>query len=266
MSVNGSLLFAKYAYSPNKLRYCGPDDNRAIFDYCVAQQSDGGLVQLLEKFEGAYPYLKLIARSNKIRDTFNEKVVEAYWIGNELLNFVKDSDFYNSLKDRFGKKIPPKSVKWLLGKPPAGAKPHHAFHVLDVYTKTGILRGGVKTNVIETINNCLVMWGRVAQKAKGKRQNSPLNANLRIAEKLKTDNLIVEYQPIVMKKGKLIFGEFIKREIVWQYGDKSFIEEPEIGDWVSFHWGWVCDVLAPYQLKNLQYWTHYHLNIANQTI
>lgn len=246
MSVNGSLLFAKYAFSPNKLRYCGPDDNRAIFDYCVAQQSDGGLVQLLEKFEGAYPYLKLIAKSNKIEDLFSEKVVEAYWIGNDLLDFVKDSDFYNSLKERFGKKIPSKSVKWLFTKPPVGAKPHHAFHVLDVYTKTGMMRSGVKTNVLETINNCLIIPGRV----------------VKIDEK----NLVVKYQPVVMKKGKLTFGDFVEKQIQWRYDKKTFINMPKIGDRVSFHWNWVCDILDERQSHNLKFWTGYHIDIANITI
>jgi len=161
MSVEGSLLFAKYAFSPNKMGYCGPAQGGAIFEYCISNYSDEGLVNILKGFEGAFPYLKIIAESNGIKDYFDTRVVEAYWIGNNLLGGVKDKIFYDSLNERFSKKIEKNPMKWILTKPIMGAKPHHAFHVLDVYTKTGLSKSGLKSNVLETINNCLIMWGRI---------------------------------------------------------------------------------------------------------
>ena len=70
---------------PNRLGYCGGDDNRALYDYVVASAVDGGLTELLGRFSGAMPYLRLIARSIGSRDPFDPRVVEAYWIGNDLL-------------------------------------------------------------------------------------------------------------------------------------------------------------------------------------
>jgi hypothetical protein len=64
----GPLLFARYAFRPNELGYCGGEDERALFQYTVEQTVDGGLVQLERQFEGAYPYLQLIARANAIAD------------------------------------------------------------------------------------------------------------------------------------------------------------------------------------------------------
>lgn len=245
MSKTGNLLFAKYAFAPNKLRYCGPGENRAIFDYCVAQQSDQGLVELLQNFEGAFPYLKLIAKTNKIKDSFNEKVVEAYWLGNDLLNQVDISSFHNSIQERFGKKMSSDAMRWLAVKPVVGAKPHHSFHVLDVYTKTGLIRSGIKTNVLETINNCLIMWGKVKKVVSSQ---SPVIS------------LDIEYNPIIMQNGKLVFGTREIKKV------KSNFIQPEVGDRVSFHWGYICDKLDQRQLKNLQFWTNHHLKIANQTI
>lgn len=245
MSTEGNLLFAKYAYSPNKLGYCGPAKSGAILDYCVANQSDQGLIKLLKSFEGAYPYLMLIALGNKIEDPFDKRVVEAYWIGNGLLANISDLDFYESLKARFSKKIKKNSMKWILTKPIAGAKPHHSFHVLDIYTKTGSIRSGVKTNVLDTINNCLIMWGKV------KRVKS---------QKSKVKSLIIEYNPIVIKNGKLMFEEVTNKEVF------SPFVEPKVGEWVSFHWGNVCDILTESQLANLKKWTRYHLDIANKTM
>jgi len=240
MSAKGSLLFAKYAFSPNQLKYCGPNDNRAIFNYCVASQSDAGLVNLLKKFEGAYPYLQLIAKSNNIKDPFDEKVVEAYWIGNSLLKRINTHDFYEQLKNRFSKKIDPKVMKWILSKPPEGAKPHHSFHVLDIYTKTGKIRGDLKSNVISTINNCLILWGQ--------------------ATNIRDNKLIVKYHPLIIRNNTLIFDQESKKEIQWLF------QQPKIGDWISFHWNNMCEILDQNKLANLKAWTNYHLKIANRTI
>lgn len=80
----GSLLFVRYAFMPNRLRYRGGDDHRMLFEYGVEHVGDGGLNSLLRKFTGALPYPQLIARANRIPDPFDERVVEAYWIGNDL--------------------------------------------------------------------------------------------------------------------------------------------------------------------------------------
>lgn len=261
----GSLLFAKYAFAPNKLRYCGPGENRAIFNYCVANQSDEGLIELLKGFEGAYPYLQLIAHANKIKDPFDEKVVEAYWIGNNLLKNVTTKDFHQQIKNRFSKKLSPNMMKWLLPKPAVGAKPHHSFHVLDVYTKTGLIRSGIKTNVMETINNCLILPGKIIKIPNNKHQmtnksqyqNFNYRNNLTIQQ---YNNVTIKYQPIILKNGKLAFGELATKEVI------SLFINPQVGDYVSFHWGNVCDILSPRQLKNLQSWTQYHMEIANKTI
>lgn len=270
MFLNGSLLFAKYAFSPNKLKYCGPDDNRAIFDYCVAQQSDRGLVQLLEKFEGAYPYLEFIAKENKIKDPFDYRVVEAYWLGNELLDNINMDHFYSSLKDRF-KKRNSKATKWLFTKPILGAKPNHAFHVFDVYVKLGSMRGEVPKNVIQVINSCMISWGRIVKfsifnPSTSSGQVFQFSNKSQIPNSKNSNKIMIEYTPIVLKKGKLVFGAPVKKEIQWRYEGKAFIKKPQIGDWVSVHWDWACDVLDQRQLANLQRWTQYHLNLANLTL
>ena len=64
---------------------------------------DGGLTPLLRRFTGALPYLQLIARANAIADPFDARVVEAYWLGNELLDGVEVRQLYDSLLERFGK-------------------------------------------------------------------------------------------------------------------------------------------------------------------
>jgi hypothetical protein len=39
-----------------------------------------------------------------------------------------------------------------------------------------------------------------------------------------------------------------------------------VGDTVSVHWGWACEVLSGDQLAHLERYARHHLAIANQTI
>src|SRR5262245_51689984 len=100
-SLAGPLRFVRYGFMPNQLRYCGGDDNRTLFDYAIAGEIDGGLTPLLRKFTGALPYLQLIARANGIADPFDDRVVEAYWLGNDLLAGVEARQLYDDLRARF---------------------------------------------------------------------------------------------------------------------------------------------------------------------
>src|SRR6266849_9976169 len=114
--LDGPQIFARYAFMPNRLTYCGGDDHRALFDYCVAGVTDAGLRDLLRKFTGAMPYLRLIAECNAILDPFDARVVEAYWLGNELLQVVEARALYDSLRARFGGQMRARDLDLVLGK------------------------------------------------------------------------------------------------------------------------------------------------------
>src|SRR6516225_6560355 len=113
---SGMLRFIRYAFMPNRLRYCGGDDNRTLFEYGLEGVSDGGLQPLLRKFNGALPYLQLIARANGLADPFDARVVEAYWIGNELLEGVEARQLYASLQERFSSQLTARTRDLVLGK------------------------------------------------------------------------------------------------------------------------------------------------------
>lgn len=59
------------------------------------------MLELERQFEGADPYLELIARANRIADPLDRSVVEAYWIGNPLLDRVDMGALHRSLEERF---------------------------------------------------------------------------------------------------------------------------------------------------------------------
>ena len=240
-SLAGTLRFARYAFMPNKLTYCGGDDNRALFDYTVAGVTDGGLNQLLRRFTGALPYLQLIARANEIQDPFDPRVVEAYWIGNELLDRVEVRQLYDQLLERFGKQLQGRTRDLVLGKAPAGARPHHSFHVLDVHSRVGELE-----NSLATMDSCRVSWGKVIS-AEG-------------AE------LVVDRQPLGLVERKLTLLPAQKTRVVRQLEGHGFADSAGPGDWVALHWGWVCEPLSDSARAALERYTNYHLTLANQTI
>ena len=241
MLIDGTIKFARYAFMPNKLGYCGGDDNRTLFEYCAAKHTDPGLVIILQKFEAAYPYLRLIASCNHISDPFDTRVVEAYWLGNKLLEQVDLHQFYDSLRDRFAKRLKPKTLDYLLSKPRLGARPFHNFHVFDVHSRTGTL-----DHSLDTMESCRISWGRVKE--------------------MKTTHLIVEYQPLVLECGKLKLGDLKDKRVLRQIDGTGFITNCQVGDFVSFHWGWACEILSPRQVQNLESYTKYHLKLANQTL
>src|SRR5690349_23848161 len=115
----GYPTFARYAYPPNELGYCGPTD--------VAGPDLGGHAR---EFDGAWPYLAEIAEAAGIEDPLDEEVVHTYWIGGRLLDAVDPDRLLARLRAAFTGQ-----VTGLLGELTAvpAVLAHHSFHVLVVY-------------------------------------------------------------------------------------------------------------------------------------
>jgi len=92
------------------------------------------------QFEGAWPYLKLIAAANGIADPLDGRVVEAYWVGNSLLENARVAESAAI---------------------PTGAVPHHCFHVFCVYPWSGMLSKGCTEPSLQVLDSCRISWGRV---------------------------------------------------------------------------------------------------------
>lgn len=263
-NLDGALLAARYAFMPNKLRYCGGDNNSELFEYAAHQASDDGLKELLKEFETMFPYLKLIAEANKIIDPFNYKVVEAYWLGNELLENVSMNNFYRYLVDeqKLKKKLKPSLAQKVFGKIPVGAKPHHSFHVLNIPKRTG---NYPVEHTLLTMDECRISWGQIKE---FKQDNKD--------QKSFSRKIIVDYQPLQVVGDNIILGQKQAREVWSELNNQSFATELKVnnqtsaealvGKWVAIHWGWVCDFLTEDQVKNLEKWTKYNLNLANQYV
>lgn len=244
MNLDGITSCARYAFMPNRLQYCGPDKNSDLFEYGVREITDMGLADILKKFQTLYPYLKFIAHSNKIEDVFDKRVVEAYWIGNNLLHNVDLSKFYEHLLEDHSlkKKLDIKSKDILTDKIYRGVKPHHSFHVFHIYKRTGNTE---TLHTLNTMNECRISWGQV--------------------QEVFPDKLIVQYNPLIIKNEKVDLGSLVNREVFYNLNDKGFLKPPALDDWVSIHWGWVCEKLTLRQKNNLEFWTNHHLGLLSKT-
>lgn len=244
--ADGPLLFARYAFMPNQLGYCGSDDNRALFEHTVSGTSDGGLIQLERQFEGAFPYLQLIALANGIADPLDRRVVEAYWLGNDLLDRVDMGLLYESLRTRFAGKLTRKVWPELASKVPSGARPHHSFHVFEIYPRAGTMKGGVVDHLFETMEQCRIRWGRVRE--------------------VLGPDLLVDIRPLRYADGKLTLAAPALERVRRQFEGKGFTDDAAVGDWVSVHWGWACDLLSPIQVMRLATYTTRHITLCNDTL
>jgi hypothetical protein len=244
--VPGPVRFARYAYGPNRLGYCGPEEVQELFEQATDGAEDAALRALARKFEGAYPYLELIARSNGIPDPLDGRVVEAYWLGNRLLDRVRPNQLGPSLERRFKPRLRGDGWQWLATKPEAGAVPVHAFHVLDVFPRLGLMRTGATDHALEVMDSCRIRWGRVLERD--------------------ADWLVVSAVPLEMADAKLrLAPPRVERIRGWIDG-AGFVEDVEPGDVVSIHWDWACERLDRTRLDALRGWTERELEIANRTM
>jgi Family of unknown function (DUF6390) len=240
---SGELLHAKHAFPPNNLGYCGPDLRGKIEEYLHGSSSGEKLLPYLSKFEAAYPFVKLIARSTGM-SPFDRKVTEAYWLGNSLLNQVDVAEFYQFAEDELvssrkmvGKKDSMKREerKRLFRDLGSLAKPHHTFYVLNMYAKASE-NTSTKEKLIELMDCCRISWGKV----------------IAVREKI----LEVE-RPALSANGnddQLALKAPKRMEVGYDPEIRPF---DSIGkeDWVSIHWNFASDKLNSIQLRNLMKYT-----------
>jgi hypothetical protein len=235
----GPLLFARYAFPPNERGLCGPDDYAALRDYATAGVTGPGLVHLARGFAGAWPYLELIAAASEIADPLDRRVVEAYWVGSHLLDNVRIAEYGAFLDERFRGRA---GRGWdsIARAIPAGAVPHHSFHVFLVYPWTGLLREGRADPSLAILDSCRISWGRV------------------IAADPGVGTVIVARRPLRLAIRGLGYGPPVPRPV-----SAGFVTGLVPGDWVSLHWDRVCDRLSQPQLLALRRFSARHLRLAN---
>jgi len=240
----GVLRFSRYAYPPNALGYCGPDAGATMLEHAAAGESDGGLVQLARGFEGAWPYLELIAEAAGIEDPLDDRVVRAYWLGGELLERAGGGRLHRFLEDRFR---PSAGSGWedLSELARAGAVPHHNLHVFGVYPWVGLMRLGHTEEPLRVLEGCRIRWGRIVA--------------------VEGPRAVVRSRGLRWDGGRLSLGAPRLEEAVLADNGHSLVAGSGPGDWVSLHWGWVCERLSEGERRRLREATLGALAAVNAT-
>jgi len=246
MKADGVLFHAKHAFMPNSLGYCGPDEKGQIQRDLEGDRSNEELVQTLKKFEAAYPFLRLIAKSAG-RQVFDYTVPEAYWIGNRLLDLVPVSDFY-SFSHHEIKGRDPEKVREVFRRLDGVAPPHHTFYVMSTYATSAVPDGPNITNqarlkIAEAVDNCRISWGTVRRVGK--------------------EELQVEVRRVNVDERGLSLARPAVKRVRYNPEVRPFAKV-RAGDVVSIHWNYACDVLTPRQARNLARYTDADIRLVNR--
>lgn len=237
MTTSGTTLFARYAYPPNELGYCGPEDASVLLrrGSPVAERM---IAEHARQFEGAWAYLEIIASATGIADPLDPRVVEAYWIGNDLLDRVDPDALTGEIRGRFGDQA---GSSWVPG------LPNHAFQVFAVYPWVGLLRRGTVSGArnevaLSVLERCRIRWGEVVA--------------------VEGERVRVLSRPLIYTDGAFGLGPATDQTAAWSVDGRSLLTDVtaadggrppvSVGDRVAMHWDWVCDVLTPEQVRQLE--------------
>ncbi len=236
----GDVLFARYAFPPNELGYCGPVDAGVLLSHASSRVGDPGMAERARRFDGAWPYLEVIAAATGIGDPLDPRVVEAYWVGNDLLDTVGAAELLGALRERFAGQV---GGFWSRVTPADGPLAHHSFQVLAVYPWVGLLRTGSPVP-LSVLDRCRIRWGTVLG--------------------LDGDHASVSSRPLVWHDGRLGLGAEREERVRWAADGRSLPSGLAEGDVVSLHWDWVCDRISTDQAAALQDRSAHQLDLANR--
>jgi len=238
--TDGGLRFARFAWPPNHLGHCGPDAEGALWGYATGAPADAGLRDLAHRFEGAWPYLEVLAALAGVEDPLDIRVVDAYWLGGDLLDRVDRDEWASLLHDRLDGWLGAERER-LLAAAAAGGRPTHSFHVLCVYPWLGLLRRGVVDQPLRTLDSCRVRAATVVSVA--------------------GSTAVVEVRPLAWDGDRLSLASPAEAAV-----DAGPVADLAPGDTVALHWDRVCDRLDRRQAEALAADTAHHLTIANQLV
>lgn len=237
----GSRLFARFAFAPNELGYCGPAETTTLFDLGVTGNTDADVGTIAQGFSGAWPYLSLLAELAGFDDPLDEQVVRAYWTGAPLLDDIDRQTFGAKLIDLIGSRA---GHYWqhLSADLLPEATATHGFHVFGVYPWSRLL-GTASDQPLRVLDNCRIRWGQV---------------------------VAVEHQHVVVRSRRLSWDGCqlglaapAEERVRLSVGGLGFVDAPESGEWLALHWDWVCDRLGATERAALQHWTGWQLRATN---
>jgi Family of unknown function (DUF6390) len=238
--MGGVSLCARFSIATNRLQFCGPSDAEPTLYRVITRGSGEQPARTaLSQFEALYPYLAALGAKHSL-DPFDERVVEAYWIGNELLDGFGQEDFRRLLAALGRRGLPRATVERLSEHLPGSPLPHHTFHV--AYVGVGEVTGHVETT-LANIESCRPSIGSV--------------------QAMDAESLELERRPLVLAEGTLVPGEAVRTRVRF---DPKILPRVRVGDRVALHWGHPALVLTDRQAEALERYSRASLESANAAL
>lgn len=236
----GLRMFARYAFPPNELGYCGPAGASVLLEHATSGGVAHEIVSRAREFDGAWPYLEVIAAACGIDDPLDARVVEAYWIGNDLLEKVDPDAFLATLGTRFAGQA---GGIWDRISSVAGPLAHHSFHVFAVYPWFSLLGGGNDVP-LKVLDQCRIRWGTVVA--------------------VEGEHAMVRSQPLSWNGRAVSLGSEREESVRWSAGGRALRMGLAPGDLVTLHWDWVCDRLVEEQATALRSCSELQMDLVNR--
>jgi hypothetical protein len=233
--ARGWELFARYAFPPNELGYCGPPDSSVL----LPGRHPDEIGRHAMGFDGAWPYLEEIAVAGRV-DALDAEVVRSYWVGGPLLDQVDGEH----LVQRLTAALPGQPAGLLDSLPgPGQVLAHHSFHVMVVYPWIRFLDTGPETP-LRILQSCRIRWGTVTS--------------------VDDEHAIIESAPLLFDGERLHLGQARPETVRWCRDGTALAPRPKPGQTVTAHWDWVCDELDDAERDALVAATATTLDLVNR--
>jgi len=234
--TDGPEMFARYAYAPNQLGYCGPQDSSRLLN--------GGRNEIevaARQFTGAWPYLQVLSRMTGIADPLDHRLVESYWLGGGVGADLDSHAFTAELLAVIG---PQAGHYWshLTAELADEAAPNHCFHVFGVYPWSRLLGKGMDKHPVAVLDNCRITWGTVLSTGGA--------------------DATVSCQQLAWDGAALSLSATLTRNVELDRTAPTVAP----GDLVAVHWGRACGRLTTEQVQALADSTHRQLHVTNRRL
>ncbi|UQX89473.1 DUF6390 family protein [Jatrophihabitans telluris] len=239
----GERMFARFAYAPNDLGYCGPAESAALFELAAEGSSEVDVLRLARGFSGAWPYLCLLAELAGIDDPLDARVVRAYWTGGSVLDRIDGPEFARRLLDTLGGCT---SSYWqhLSEDLLAEVQATHGFHVFGIYPWSRLLGAGGQP--LRVLDNCRIRWGQVVE--------------------VEQQDVVVRCRRLTWDGERLGLARAALERVPYRVRGRGFVADPAPGQWLALHWNWACDRLTEPERAELERRTGWQLRVTNSRL
>lgn len=256
VDTRGAWMFARYAYAPNRLGYCGPPESGTLAD---AGAADGGtgtgrddhVRAAARRFSGAWPYLQVLARLSGIADPLDPRLVESYWLGGGVNTGIRPAAFGAALLEIIG---PQAGHYWTHLTPEllAEAAGDHCFHVFGVYPWSRLLGKGMDEHPLHVLDSCRIRWGTVLSRGACPDGDG--------------EEIEVASRRLSWDGSRLGLAEPSVERVRVSVDGLSFLSDVAPGDQVAVHWDWLTDRLDAKQVETLEASTRRQLDATNRRL